>query len=117
MTKNKLNGKKLNVFGGVEVGSGLGGAIGSVAHDLWMNPCDVVKQRLQLKGSPYKNMSYGTIIRSIYRTEGVKAFYLSFPTQIAINGMWITIDIIFFTLTSQMKQFISSLHRLLDEYF
>ena len=67
--------------------SSVGGAVGSICHDLWMNPADVVKQRLQLQGSPYISQSYSSIVRSIYQTEGLFAFYVSFPTQILMNGM------------------------------
>jgi len=65
--------------------SSVGGAVGSICHDLWMNPADVVKQRLQLQGSPYISQSYSSIVRSIYQTEGLFAFYVSFPTQILMN--------------------------------
>ena len=41
----------------------IGGGVGSVVHDAWMNPCDVVKQRLQMKDSPYVNKTYLSIIR------------------------------------------------------
>ena len=64
--------------------------MGAVAHDIWINPCDVVKQRLQVKGSPYINKTYPSIVREIYKNEGFRAFYLSFPTQVAINGEFIT---------------------------
>jgi len=43
--------------------SSVGGGIGAVMHDLWLNPCDVIKQRLQMKNSPYHNKSYGHIVR------------------------------------------------------
>ena len=74
------------ILAGYNVSAGVAGAIGAIAHDAWMNPCDVVKQRLQVKGSPYVNMSYSSIIGQIYRNEGIRAFYLSFPTQMATNG-------------------------------
>lgn len=65
--------------------SNIGGAFGAFFHDIWMNPCDVVKQRLQMKNSPYLNMSYSRIVSQIARTEGFSAFYLSFPTQLVMN--------------------------------
>ena len=52
-----------------------------------MNPCEVLKQRLQMKNSPYINQSYARIANSIYRQEGLRAFYLSFGTQLSMNGM------------------------------
>jgi len=61
--------------------------MGAVFHDIWMNPCEVVKQRLQMKNTPYFNQTYGNIIKQIYRTEGVSAFYLSLPTQLFMNDI------------------------------
>lgn len=77
--------EKRKILAGYNVSAGVAGAIGAIAHDAWMNPCDVVKQRLQVKGSPYVGMSYPSIISQIYRSEGIRAFYLSFPTQMATN--------------------------------
>ena len=70
--------------------AGVGGILGALVHDLYMNPCDVVKQRLQFKGSPYVNMSYPRIISDIYRAEGIRAFYLSFPLQLMTNCEFMT---------------------------
>ena len=67
-------------------GDAIGGVLGAVCHDLWMNPCEVVKQRKQMKGSPYINKSYPHMIREIFRTEGFRAFYLSLPTQLSMNA-------------------------------
>ena len=80
--------EKRKILAGYNVSAGVAGAIGAIAHDAWMNPCDVVKQRLQVKGSPYVGMSYPSIISQIYRSEGIRAFYLSFPTQMATNGKY-----------------------------
>lgn len=43
----------------------------------------VVKQRLQMYGSPYKTCS--ECIRQVYRSEGLSAFYRSYTTQLAMN--------------------------------
>ena len=43
----------------------------------------VVKQRMQMFGSPYKNVS--DCIRSILRTEGIHALYRSYTTQLTMN--------------------------------
>ena len=86
LTKEKMQNKNMSYMNGYLNASAVGGGVGAIAHDLWMNPCDVVKQRLQVKGSPYVNMSYASIVSNIYRNEGFRAFYLSFPTQMASNG-------------------------------
>lgn len=43
----------------------------------------VVKQRLQLYHSPYKGAFQ--CIRTVYQTEGIKAFYRSYTTQLSMN--------------------------------
>lgn len=77
--KTKLEAKK------IPFAPNIGGAFGAFFHDIWMNPCEVVKQRLQMKNSPYLKMSYSRIVSQIARTEGFSAFYLSFPTQLVMN--------------------------------
>jgi len=48
-----------------------------------MNPFDVVKQRMQVHGSTYK--SIGDCARTVYKREGLKAFYISYPTTLAMT--------------------------------
>lgn len=43
----------------------------------------VVKQRMQMYNSPYK--SCGDCIQRIYHTEGLRAFYRSYSTQLSMN--------------------------------
>jgi solute carrier family 25 iron transporter 28/37 len=57
------------------------GALASVSHDLFMNPFDVIKQRMQL--GYYRNTFH--CIQTILKTEGLRAFYLSFPTTVLSN--------------------------------
>jgi solute carrier family 25 iron transporter 28/37 len=57
------------------------GAAATFSHDLCMTPFDTVKQRMQL--GYYKNLT--DCIRSIRATEGVRAFYYSFPTTVMMN--------------------------------
>lgn len=86
LTLKKEQSKQYLEARNIPLASNLGGAIGAFFHDIWMNPCEVVKQRLQMKNSPYFNQSYSRIISQIYRTEGFSAFYLSFPTQLFMNA-------------------------------
>eukprot|EP00049_Salpingoeca_infusionum_P023367 m.11682 g.11682 ORF g.11682 m.11682 type:complete len:302 (+) comp5762_c0_seq1:262-1167(+) len=53
------------------------------AHDAFMNPAEVVKQRLQMSRSPYKNISH--CVWQIMKREGPSAFYRSFTTQLLMN--------------------------------
>ncbi|XP_054009414.1 mitoferrin-1-like [Hylaeus anthracinus] len=62
---------------------GTAGCIATLLHDGVMNPAEVVKQRLQMYNSPYRNVM--TCIKSIYKTEGLYAFYRSYTTQLAMN--------------------------------
>ncbi|KAF0698731.1 Aste57867_10685 [Aphanomyces stellatus] len=61
--------------------SGAAGVIATITHDLVMTPMDVVKQRLQL--GYYSGVI--NCIKTMVRTEGVKALYLSFPTTLFMN--------------------------------
>lgn len=68
---------------GNHMANGLAGCGATVLHDAVMNPADVIKQRMQVYGSPYKTcLECG---RSIIETEGIKAFYRSFTTQLTMN--------------------------------
>lgn len=59
------------------------GAISSLLHDGFMNPIDVIKQRLQMYNSPYRGAI--NCARTVYRKEGIKAFYRSYTTQLSMN--------------------------------
>jgi hypothetical protein len=48
-----------------------------------MNPFDVVKQRMQVHGSTYTSIS--ACARTVYRSEGITAFYVSYPTTLAMT--------------------------------
>ncbi|XP_018910492.1 mitoferrin-2 isoform X2 [Bemisia tabaci] len=62
---------------------GAAGCVSTVIHDGVMTPTDVVKQRLQMFNSPYKSIV--DCIQRTYQTEGVKAFYRSYTTQLMMN--------------------------------
>ncbi|XP_012281516.1 mitoferrin-1 [Orussus abietinus] len=62
---------------------GVAGCVATILHDGIMNPAEVIKQRLQLYNSPYRNML--SCMQHIYKTEGIFAFYRSYTTQLAMN--------------------------------
>ncbi|XP_071442078.1 mitoferrin-1 isoform X2 [Hetaerina americana] len=62
---------------------GLSGCVSTLLHDAIMNPAEVVKQRLQMYGSPYKSCI--ECATRIYQKEGMKAFYRSYTTQLTMN--------------------------------
>ncbi|XP_022662076.1 mitoferrin-2-like isoform X2 [Varroa jacobsoni] len=59
------------------------GGLATIMHDSVMNPAEVVKQRMQVYGSPYKNCM--ECLGHIWRSEGMRAFYRSFTTQLSMN--------------------------------
>ncbi|CAH2230536.1 jg8864 [Pararge aegeria aegeria] len=62
---------------------GLSGCLASLVHDAVSNPAEVVKQRLQMLNSPYRGV--WECARHVYRAEGLRAFYRSYGTQVAMN--------------------------------
>ncbi|EZA53183.1 mitoferrin-2 isoform X3 [Ooceraea biroi] len=62
---------------------GAAGCVATVLHDGVMNPAEVVKQRLQMYNSPYRNVL--NCIQRVYQKEGIFAFYRSYTTQLAMN--------------------------------
>lgn len=48
-----------------------------------MNPFDVIKQRMQVHGSTYRSIS--ECARHVFRTEGLRAFYVSYPTTLTMT--------------------------------
>uniref|UniRef100_A0A0K8TN89 Putative mitochondrial carrier protein pet8 n=1 Tax=Tabanus bromius TaxID=304241 RepID=A0A0K8TN89_TABBR len=61
----------------------------TLIHDAISNPTEVIKQRLQMYNSPFKSVIQCT--RTIYQTEGLKAFYRSYSTQLIMNLPYQTI--------------------------
>ncbi|KAH6824708.1 Mitochondrial substrate carrier family protein [Perilla frutescens var. hirtella] len=60
------------------------GVCATVASDAVLTPMDVVKQRLQLKGSPYKGVC--DCVRRVLVEEGFGAFYASYRTTVVMNA-------------------------------
>lgn len=58
-------------------------ALATLVHDAISNPADVVKQRLQMYNSPYRSIMH--CARHVYKTEGFRAFYRSYSTQLVMN--------------------------------
>lgn len=62
---------------------GASGCVATLLHDGIMNPAEVIKQRLQMYNTPYKSVA--DCMRRVYQTEGPKAFYRSYTTQLTMN--------------------------------
>ncbi|KZZ97040.1 mitochondrial RNA splicing protein [Ascosphaera apis ARSEF 7405] len=63
--------------------AGLSGACATIASDALMNPFDVIKQRMQVHGSTYTSIA--NCACTVYRNEGIRAFYLSYPTTLCMT--------------------------------
>lgn len=61
--------------------SAICGASAAFAHDIFMTPFDTIKQRVQL--GYYRNIFH--CARVVFMKEGIRAFYLSLPTTMAMN--------------------------------
>jgi solute carrier family 25 iron transporter 28/37 len=61
----------------------LAGAAATIVSDGVMTPCDVVKQRLQVVGSPYAGV--GDCVRRTLAAEGPGAFFKSLRTTLVTN--------------------------------
>ncbi|KAF5750785.1 mitoferrin-like [Tripterygium wilfordii] len=60
------------------------GVFAMVASDAVLTPMDMVKQRLQLKSSPYKGV--GDCVKRVLMEEGIWAFYASYRTTVLMNA-------------------------------
>ncbi|XP_015579356.1 mitoferrin isoform X2 [Ricinus communis] len=60
------------------------GVCATVASDAVFTPMDMVKQRLQLKSSPYKGV--GDCVKRVLMEEGITAFYASYKTTVIMNA-------------------------------
>ncbi|EJT75281.1 mitochondrial RNA-splicing protein MRS3 [Gaeumannomyces tritici R3-111a-1] len=61
------------------------GACATIASDALMNPFDVIKQRMQIKGSGEMYRSMTDCAKFLYRNEGLAAFYVSYPTTLSMT--------------------------------
>ncbi|XVE76617.1 hypothetical protein DITRI_Ditri12bG0187700 [Diplodiscus trichospermus] len=60
------------------------GVVATVTSDAVFTPMDMVKQRLQLKSSPYKGVA--DCVQRVRMEEGIGAFYASYRTTVIMNA-------------------------------
>lgn len=65
------------------VGDGVAAVFATCLHDAVMTPAEVVKQRMQMCCSPYA--SSWDCTRTVYNSEGLRAFYRSYATALSMN--------------------------------
>ncbi|KAI5943435.1 mitoferrin-1 isoform X1 [Manis javanica] len=69
--------------GNSHLANGIAGSMATLLHDAVMNPAEVVKQRMQMYNSPHRSAL--SCIWTVWRTEGLGAFYRSYTTQLTMN--------------------------------
>lgn len=78
------------------------GAAATIASDALMNPFDVIKQRMQIHQSEFRSVF--TAMRVVYRTEGLAAFYVSYPTTLMMSVPFTAAQ---FTVYEQVKRLLN----------
>ncbi|KAG0750190.1 hypothetical protein G6F62_000887 [Rhizopus arrhizus] len=82
-TKLQLPNKNMIELPSHLIASAAAGAIATFSHDFLMTPFDVLKQRMQLQDSTYRSVR--DCAKKVYMSEGLKAFYISFPTTLSMS--------------------------------
>ncbi|KAI0820805.1 mitochondrial carrier [Trametes gibbosa] len=90
------------------IATSLAGAAATIASDALMNPFDgetpaalprvLIKQRMQIHKSEFRSAI--TCARTVYRTEGLGAFYVSYPTTLTMTVPFTAVQ---FTVYEQLK--------------
>ncbi|CAN6469725.1 unnamed protein product [Victoria cruziana] len=81
------------------------GVAATVASDAVFTPMDVVKQRLQLKSSPYRGVV--DCVGRIMREEGLKGFYASYKTTVVMNAPFTAVHFATYEAAKRMLMEIS----------
>ncbi|RVX75311.1 hypothetical protein B0A52_00664 [Exophiala mesophila] len=76
------------------------GACATIASDALMNPFDVIKQRMQVHGSTYRSLA--DCARTVFRAEGLSAFYVSYPTTLCMTVPFTATQFMAYESVSQM---------------
>ncbi|KAF2768585.1 mitochondrial carrier [Teratosphaeria nubilosa] len=80
VVKQQMGG---NAAGHHPLAAASSGAAATIASDAFMNPFDVIKQRMQMHGSTYRSVT--ECARQVFRNEGLRAFYVSYPTTLTMT--------------------------------
>ncbi|KAI0272485.1 mitochondrial carrier [Gloeopeniophorella convolvens] len=80
----------------------LAGASATIASDALMNPFDVIKQRMQVHQSEFRSMF--TCASTVFRNEGLAAFYVSYPTTLTMTVPFTAAQ---FTVYEHVKKFMN----------
>jgi len=72
--------------------SAVSGICATLAHDSVSTPMDVVKQRMQLYGSKYTSIR--DCIMTMWKNEGLIAFYQSYVTTVLLNVPYVVVHFV-----------------------
>ncbi|KAF0305797.1 Mitoferrin-2 [Amphibalanus amphitrite] len=93
---------------------GAAGVVATLIHDAIMTPADVVKQRMQMYNSPFR--SCVECARSVYRQDGLRAFYRAYGTQLTMNVPFQSIHFVLYEwaqrVTNPQRQYWPAAHML-----
>lgn len=78
------------------------GACATIASDAFMNPFDVVKQRMQVHGSTYRSIA--ECATKVFRNEGLRAFYVSYPTTLTMTVPFTALQFTAYESLTKMMQ-------------
>ena len=78
------------------------GACATIASDAFMNPFDVIKQRMQVHGSTHRSIL--ACASQVFRNEGLRAFYVSYPTTLTMTVPFTALQ---FTAYESLKKVLS----------
>lgn len=76
----------------------MSGAMATITSDALMTPFDTIKQRMQLN----TESKFWPIAKSIYRREGISAFYYSYPTTIAMNIPFTALNFVIYETSTKI---------------
>ncbi|KAJ8587335.1 mitochondrial carrier [Rhizopogon salebrosus TDB-379] len=94
-----------NAAGNQWLATSMAGASATIASDALMNPFDVIKQRMQVHQSEFRSVF--TAMRVVYQTEGLAAFYISYPTTLTMSVPFTAVQ---FTVYEHIKKFLNPTH-------
>lgn len=71
----------------------IAGGLAAIIEQTFINPVDVVSQRLMIEGQGQRNTQRGArksakIVRHVFKEHGVSGFYRGFAASLIVEGLW-----------------------------
>lgn len=77
----------------------IAGSSATIAADALMNPFDTLKQRMQLGSN---NLSMSQLAKHMYKTEGFRSFYYSYPTTLSMNVPFAALNFVIYETSTKI---------------